>query len=141
MKTALNSQSLSIILSLLAAISFFYGFIFDEISMGAGGFNEDFKFTKKSIALFSQNSILESIYLFSETSNRPPLIYIMHKILNPFFTDELGFRKTVFGVSLLIPILFFLCLKEKFHQENKSLLLLLSSIFFFNPFYRTSSFW
>ena len=84
MKTALNSQSLSIILSLLAAISFFYGFIFDEISMGAGGFNEDFKFTKKSIALFSQNSILESIYLFSETSNRPPLIYIMHKILNPF---------------------------------------------------------
>ena len=119
----------------------FYGFIFDEISMGAGGFNEDFKFTKKSIALFSQNSILESIYLFSETSNRPPLIYIMHKILNPFFTDELGFRKTVFGVSLLIPILFFLCLKEKFHQENKNLLLLLSSIIFFNPFYRTSSFW
>ena len=141
MKTALNSQSLSIILSLLAAISFFYGFIFDEISIGAGGFDGDFKFVKKSITLFSQNSILESINLFSETSNRPPLIYIMHKILNPFFTDELGFRKTVFGVSLLIPILFFLCLKEKFHQENKNLLLLLSSILFFNPFYRTSSFW
>ena len=102
MKTALNSQSLSIILSLLAAISFFYGFIFDEISMGAGGFDGDLKFVKKSITLFSQNSILDSINLFSETSNRPPLIYIMHKMLNPFFTDELGFRKTVFDQDIFL---------------------------------------
>ena len=101
-----SNRVISIILVISAIISFFLGFSMNEISMGAGGFNGDFKFVK-SIALFSQNSILESIKLFSETSNRPPLIYILHKILNPFFTDELGFRKSVFIISLLIPILFF----------------------------------
>ena len=136
-----SNRVISIILVISAIFSFFLGFSMNEISMGAGGFNGDFKFVKKSIALFSQNSILESIKLFSETSNRPPLIYILHKILNPFFTDELGFRKSVFIISLLIPILFFLCLKEKFHETDKNLLFLLSSVIFFNPFFRTSSFW
>ena len=79
-----SNRVISIILVISAIISFFLGFSMNEISMGAGGFNGDFKFVKKSIALFSQNSILESIKLFSETSNRPPLIYILHKILNPF---------------------------------------------------------
>ncbi len=137
----INNYIISNFLILAAIISFFLGFYLDEISMGAGGFDGDFKFVKKSIALFSQNSIIESIKLFSETSNRPPLIYILHKIFNPIFTDELGFRRSVFFISLAIPILFFLCLKEKFPSVDTRLIFLLSSVIFFNPFFRTSSFW
>lgn len=130
-----------LIFTIFAIFSFFYGFHVDEISMGAGGFGGDFKFVKKSITLFSENSIKDSIILFSESSNRPPLIYILHKLFNPLFTDELGFRKVVFGISLSAPILFYFCLKERFRKLDKNLLLLLSSIILFNPFFRTSSYW
>lgn len=137
----INNSVISIFLVLFAIISFFLGFSLNEISMGAGGFNGDFKYVKKSITLFSQNSIIDSVKLFSETSNRPPLIYILHKIFNPFFTDEFSFRVTVFGVSLLVPFLFYFCLIERFRFEERNLILLLSSVIFFNPFFRTSSFW
>ena len=65
----------------------------------------------------------------------------MHKYLNPFFANELGFRRTVFIISLAIPILFYLCLKEKFPEADNKILMFFSSIIFFNPFIRTSSYW
>ena len=79
MKQNLSTNLISIISITFAVISFFYGFYIDEISMGAGGYNGDFVFVTKSIDLFSNNSIKDSILLFSETSNRPPLIYILHQ--------------------------------------------------------------
>ena len=136
-----NNIIISQILIFFAVTSFFLGFYLDEVPMGAGGYNGDFTFVLKSIDLFSSNSINNSILLFSETSNRPPLIYILHKLLNPFFTDELNFRRSVFIISLIIPILFFLCLKEKFQNTNKILLILLSSIILLNPHVRNSSYW
>ena len=51
------------------------------------------------------------------------------------------FRATVFFLSLLAPILFYLCLIERFKFQDKYLLMLLTSILFFNPYFRTSSFW
>ena len=122
MKQNLNTQSFSILFVIFAVLSFFYGFYVDEVSMGAGGYEGDFLFVLRSIELFSNNSIKDSILLFSETSNRPPLIYIIHKLFNPFFSDELNFRRSVFIISLSIPVLFFLCLKEKFKNTNKILL-------------------
>ena len=136
-----NRTTFSYIFILIAIVSFFLGFSLDEISMGSGGFDGDFKFVKKSIVLFNENSLFESIKLFSETSNRPPLIYLIHKFLNPFFISELGFRRTVFIISLAIPSLFYFCLKEKFPEVDKKILMLFSSIIFFNPFIRTSSYW
>ena len=141
MKQNLSTNLISIISITFAVISFFYGFYIDEISMGAGGYNGDFVFVTKSIDLFSNNSIKDSILLFSETSNRPPLIYILHQLFNPFFTDELNFRRSVFIISLSIPILFFLCLKEKFKNTDRVLLILLSSVILFNPFVRNSAYW
>ena len=79
----INNQQISSFLVLSAVISFFVGFALDEISMGAGGFGGDFIFVKESIILFSENSILNSIKLFSETSNRPPDLYT-HKLFNPY---------------------------------------------------------
>ena len=128
-------------LIIFAILSYFIGFSVDEVSMGAGGYNGDFKFVKNSIQIFDQNSIMEAILLFSESSNRTPLIYILHKTLNPYFTDEKSFRNVVLIISSSIPLLFFFCLKEKFKHADNLTLILLSSILFFNPFFRTSSFW
>ena len=128
-------------LIIFAILSYFIGFSVDEVSMGAGGYNGDFKFVKNSIQIFDQNSIMEAILLFSESSNRTPLIYILHKTLNPYFTDEKIFRNIVLIISSSIPLLFFFCLKEKFKHADNLTLILLSSILFFNPFFRTSSFW
>ena len=128
-------------LIIFAILSYFIGFSVDEVSMGAGGYNGDFKFVKNSIQIFDQNSIMEAILLFSESSNRTPLIYILHKTLNPYFTDEKIFRNVVLIISSSIPLLFFFCLKEKFKHADNLTLILLSSILFFNPFFRTSSFW
>lgn len=136
-----NNIIISYFLVLVAITSFFVGFSLDEVSMGAGGFDGDFKFVKKSIALFSQNSLIDSIKLYSESSNRPPLIYILHKYLNPLIDDDLGFRKVVFTISLLIPIIFYFCLRQRFKETDKNIILLFSSIIFFNPFVRTSSYW
>jgi len=141
MKFNINNQSISIFFIIFAILSFFCGFYFDEISIGAGGYKGDFKFVQKSIKLFSENSIKDSIILFSESSNRPPLIYILHKILNPFSDSDIDFRRVVFFISLSVPCLLFLCLKEKFKHKDNILLLLLTSIIFFNPFFRNSSFW
>ena len=134
-------QFSSLVLILFALFSFFYGFYMDEIPMGSGGHGGDFKFVKKSIQIFSSNSLVESILLFSDSSNRPPLIYILHKIFNPFFSDEINFRRVIFFISLNLPILFFLCLKEKFKKTDNILLALLSSTILLNPFVRNSSFW
>lgn len=128
-------------LIIFAILSYFIGFSVDEVSMGAGGYNGDFKFVKNSIQIFDQNSIMEAILLFSESSNRTPLIYILHKTLNPYFTDEKSFRNVVLIISSSIPLLFFFCLKERFKHADNLTLILLSSILFFNPFFRTSSFW
>ena len=111
-KMKFNSITFSYFFTLVALVSFFLGFSLDEVSMGAGGFDGDFKFVKRSIVLFNENSLFESIKLFSETSNRPPLIYIMHKYLNPFFHNELGFRRTVFIISLLFQYYFTLFKRE-----------------------------
>ena len=120
MKQNFNTQLFSIIFISFAVVSFFYGFYIDEVSMGAGGYNGDFVFVLRSVDLFSNNSIKDSVLLFSETSNRPPLIYILHKLFNPFFTDELNFRRSVFIISLSIPILFFFCLRGYLLIEDSS---------------------
>ena len=136
-----SNKIISSFLIIIATLSFFIGFSLDEISMGAGGYNGDFKFVKKSIQIFDQNSIIQAIHLFSESSNRTPLIYILHKLFNPYFTDEIGFRYVVLLISCSVPLLFYFCLREKFRKVDNQTLLLLSSVIFFNPFFRTSSFW
>ena len=61
--------------------------------------------------------------------------------MNPFAEDKVNFRRTVFFISLLVPILFYFCLKQKFKNEGNLLLILISSTVFLSPYFRTSAFW
>ena len=137
----------SIFLILLSISSFFIGFIYGENSAGAGGFNGDFKNTWGNLQLFLNNDISTALRITASAdqeifvSARTPLIYILHKLFNPFVKNEIIFIRSVFFISLLLPFLFYLCLREKFKEKENLLLILISSIVLLSPYFRTSSFW
>ena len=140
-----NYKYFSIVLILLSISSFFIGYIYDENS--AGGGPTDFTHTWANLHTFLNNSISKGINLTTTydpeiyTSARTPLIYIFHKLFNPFVGNEIIFRTSVFCLSLLVPFLFYLCLKQKFKKEENLLLILISTTIFLSPFFRTSAYW
>jgi hypothetical protein len=139
-------QKISLIFLLFFLIFyFFYGFFIGENSAGGGGDDGDIKSTFKNLKLFVDNNILESIRLTTDHdlyySNRPPLLYILHSVLNPFASDIEFYKRSVFFVSLLVPLFFYLSLKNKFKKVNDLILICLSFLIFLSPYFRTSSYW
>ena len=53
----------------------------------------------------------------------------------------MGYRRSVFVVSLTTPFLFYFCLKQKFKEIDGLLLFLISSVVLLSPYYRTSAYW
>ena len=74
-------------------------------------------------------------------SGKSEASYILHSVLNPFVEDKINFRRSVFFISLLTPILFFFCLKQKFKNQENLLLILISSTLLLSPYFRTSAYW
>ena len=74
-------------------------------------------------------------------TNRTPLLYILHKLFNPFVGSEISYRRSVFIFSLITPVLFYLCLKQKFRETENLILILITSTIFLSPYFRTSAFW
>jgi len=142
-----NYKILSFLLILLSTFSFFLGFYLDENSAGGGSYVGDWVFAWSNLQTFLNNDIFTAIKITSEVnieeygSNRPPLLYMLHKLFNPFAESEIGYRRSVFIISLAIPILFYFCLKQKFKEENNLTLLLIASTVFLSPYYRTSAYW
>ena len=136
-----NYKILSFILIFLSLSSFFLGFYLDENSAGGGLYTGDWKFAWPNLQIFLNNDISEGIIHENLLTNRTPLLYILHKLFNPFAGSEIGYRRSVFIFSLLIPVLFYLCLKLKFKKEDNLLLALIASTIFLSPYFRTSSYW
>ena len=84
--------------------SFIVGFLLDENSAGSGNYLADIDWIKNNINIFLNNDLLDAIFHPDLYGNRPPLIYILNKYLNPFFNDFEKYRLTVFTLSLLGPI-------------------------------------
>ena len=147
MKISSFYKFISIFLILLSFSSFFIGFIYGENSAGAGGFNGDFSQTWINLQLFLNNDISTALQLTTTSDNniymssRVPTLYIVNKLFNPFVENKFIFIKSIFVLSLLVPILFYLCLKQKFKNEDNLLLILTSSIVCLSPYFRTSGFW
>ena len=136
-----NYKHLSFILIFLSIFSFFLGFYLDENSAGGGSYIGDWSFLWPNLKLFIENDLHTAITHESLLTNRPPLLYMLHASLNPFVEDEIAYRRSVFLISLTVPILFYFCLRQKFQQEDNLLLILVASTVFLSPYFRTSSFW
>ncbi len=122
-------------------LSYIFGFYLDENSAGMGEFAADSTWIKSNINIFLQNDLKDAIFHPDLFGNRPPLIYILNKLFNPFFSDFEKYRLLVFLMSLLGPIIFYKFLLIKFHSVDKKILFLLASIIYLSPYYRTSGFW
>ena len=142
---------LSIFLIILSLILFFYGFLVEENSAGAGGFKGDFANFWITLQTFLNNDILTSVKISGEVvmpgqerlyiSSRPPLIFIINKLFNPFIETKIIFIRSIFFFSLLAPILFYYSLKIKYPKINNIILILLSCTILLSPYFRTSSYW
>ena len=137
----------SFFLIILSISSFFIGFIYGENSAGAGTFDGDFEILWKNLQTFIKHDLNVAISFTSNLdaenyqSSRTPLLYILHKLFNPFTENKISFVRSVFAFSLLAPILFYLCLKQKFKETENLILILISCIIFLSPYFRTSAFW
>jgi len=137
----LNQNKIVKISFLLIIISFFLGFFLNENSAGAGGERGDLSLIWNNLILFKTNHILDAVKSQLYSDSRTPFLYIIHKLLNPYTNDKLSFRISVFCFSILIPFVFFFILKKKFYNLSSSKLLLLSSLLFLSPYFRTSAYW
>ena len=143
----IHYEYFSFFLIILSISSYFIGFIYGENSAGAGTFNGDFVFLWKNLQTFINNDLSVAIGFTSNLdaenyqSSRTPLVYIFHKLFNPFTENKVSFVRSVFAFSLLAPILFYLCLKQKFRETENLILILISCTIFLSPYFRTSAFW
>jgi len=144
------NKNIPILISSLVLISYFLGFYLDENSAGSGADTAelgDLVNTWNNLELFLNNSIMDGVNATSSLdqsiykSSRTPLVYIFHKIFNPFTDSIDSFRRSVFFFSLLGPIIFFFCLKQRFRSTKDSYLILISSLILLSPYFRTSAFW
>ena len=139
----------SVVLIILAVSSHFFGFYLNENSSGAGVLviegktivGGDFGLIWKNLQIFINNDLLNSLNHPEYLDSRLPTAYLMHEFLNPFIETKINFRRSVFLISLIVPVLFFLCLKQRFKQTDNLLLLLVSSAIFLSPYFRTSAYW
>ena len=139
-----NKKILDNLFNIIIFIPFFsyiLGFYLDENSAGMGEFAADSIWIKSNINIFLQNNIQDAIFHPDLFGNRPPLVYILNKFLNPFFGDFEKYRLVVFLISLSGPIFFYKFLTIKFHFVDKKILFLLASVIYLSPYYRTSGYW
>jgi hypothetical protein len=128
-------------LSIFIYSIFFLGFIFNENSIGSGGYNGDLLWMWKNFSIFKNNSLINSINSYDFTGNRTPLLYIINILFNPFINQIEQYRMSIFVFSFLGPITLYLFLKNKFLNVNKETILLISSFLVLSPFYRSSAIW
>lgn len=135
------SKFCSIFFIIGAIFSFFFGFYLDERSSGAGGHTGDFEVIYNNFQIFLKHDLVAAISHPDYFDSRPPTSYILHEIFNPFAIDKINYRRSVFFISFLVPILFYFCLKAKFKNEKNLILILVSSTIFLSPYFRTTAFW
>lgn len=146
MKNTINSENLILtILILLILASYFIGYAYSENS--AGGGEADFEFVWRNLQTFTSYNLFDAIKLTAIPndevfqSTRTPGFYVLNKLFNPFTGDKGNFQTSIFLISLIIPIIFYLSLKIKFENEKKIYLAFLSSIILLSPYFRTSAIW
>ena len=128
-------------LTLLIYSSFVLGFIFNENSIALGGYGSDLKWMWANFEIYKTNDLWTAIHHPDFFGNRTPLLYILHILFNPFINNIDTYRFTVFCISFLGPIIFYLCLKQRFKDVDKFILFFISSFILLSPYYRTSAYW
>ena len=115
------------------------GFYFNEDF--AGGYKVDYLIYKNTISAF--NLDLKNSLLFYEKFSvmASPIFILLLTYVNKILNNDTFVRFLNLNFSLILPYLFFLCLKIKYVDTKKNLLYLLPAIIFISPYFRSSSIW
>ena len=135
-----SNDRIPFFLSIVILSYFFYGFYSDENSAGAGGYNGDFKLIWENLILLKEG-IIQNLNNPEYSDSRPPLSYILHIYLNPFINSQEEFRISNLIISLLVPLLLYFSIKEKYPFLNKNVIILLSTLVTLSPYFRTTAYW
>ena len=134
-------NSLIIFFTFFIYVSFVLGFYFNENSIGSGGYDGDLVWMWNNFEIYKTYDLWTAIHHPDFFGNRTPLLYILHVLFNPFIFNIDSYRLTVFCISFLAPLIFYICLAQKFKDIDKTILFFISSFILLSPFYRTSAYW
>ena len=122
-----------------------YLFLYISLLLGFY-FNEDFALGYKSDYLIFRTHLFEKDFLHSflniKVSGLPSPVYlILLSFLEKISFSEIFTRLIGLHFSLLIPFFLYLCLKIKYEFKANDIKILLPTIIFFSPYFRSSSIW
>jgi len=135
----INSRNISIIY-LFLYFSLLVGFYFNEdFTLGS---KIDYLSFRNSIYL-SENDFVHSLLNFDKLSDGlpSPIYLVLFSFLEKISFSEIFTRLIVLHFSLLIPFFLYLCLKVKYKFETNDIKILLPTIIFFSPYFRSASIW
>ena len=121
----------------LLSLSLFIGFVFNEDSSGSGGFISDFYVSWEYVELLTKNFFV----LPGKFSDNTPLNYMILSWFNYFFNDKFTVRAIFCFISIVLPILFYYSLKNCYEDFDNNKLLLLASLTFLFPSFRSGAIW
>ena len=128
---------LNLILYFTLSITILIGFYFGEDSSGSGGFVADFYSTWPLVDIINQGEY----YDFSKYTIHFPLHYYILYCLS-LITDNQNLVRLIFSlISLIVPYLFFLILREKFSKIDINKLFFFSLLIFLLPSFRSGAIW
>ena len=132
---------IQLLVGLLIYVSYFFSFIFNENSIGSGGYYGDLNWIWQNFEIFKSNNLLDAINDENFFGNRTPLFYIINIFLNPFIDDIDSYRLSVFIFFIISPIILYFTLKNYFPNDNQFTLFCISSFLLLSPYFRSSSVW
>ena len=112
------------------------GFFFNEDGSGLA-LSGDFRDTMPYVLELKKNIFIDP----TPWTLHFPLHYILFAKADLIINNIYFTRFFFCFLSILVPILFYYCLKLRFNNSNKNILLILSSIIFFTPGFRYSAIW
>jgi len=100
-------------------------------------FSADFKITWQYVLKLKENFLSDP---YPHTVHYPLHYYLLSR-LDLIFNDPLTVRLVICFVSMTVPYIFFVALKEKYKEKNINILFILCLSIFFIPAFRYSSVW
>lgn len=113
------------------------GFIFGEDS--SGGSLKDFNYTYQFVLKISANVVSGVNEMMQAHKNHFPLHYIFVGLLLKVFKNIYITKIIFFHISLLLPLIFYKCLRSKY--KNKKSIFFFSLLIFLSPYFRSSAIW
>jgi len=120
-------------------ITLVVSFLIGENSTG-GAFKD--YINQKSISLKFSSDFFETLYSYDKFSTRhSPILIIFLSFFEKIYLPDFLIRLIHLHLCLFLPLIFYNCLKIKFIDVDRKILILLSSLIFLSPTFRSLSIW